>query len=330
MSGTSLKRYWEKLNNMSQFPAFLLVLFFFIWNCIFVKGFANGSSMVIFGNLMAPLCLLAIGMTPVVITGGMDLSVGAVVSLVNVIYVTLFMNDFSNLQAILIAISCAVIIGVINGLVVGYLRVPPLLVTFATQSIAQGIAQWVMPVARGSGDRAFIKWYNSGRMLFIPNSLLFLIIPLVLWYLLRKTKFGLQIYAVGRDKQKSYYTGINTAKVQLWAYLICSILAGIAGIAFSGNIGGGDPKSGISMTMNAVASVVIGGVALTGGEGDAMGALLGALFYNELIYTVSGLRVSSLQQDLVQALIILVGVVGMTLYRMRTKKQMLGSKVEVR
>lgn len=328
---TFLNGLWPKLKNKTQFPVIVLTLIFFIWNCFFVKGFFSAGSLLVFVNLMVPLCCLAIGMTMVVVTGGMDISGGAIVCLVNVVYITLFMQGVPTLFAMLIAVLAAVAVGIINGVAVANFRIPSLLVTFATQSVARGLALWVMPVPTGMGDRAFLEWYSKGAILGIPNSFLFLIIPLVVWYLLRKARFGVWLYAVGENEQKSYASGVPTRFVKIMAYAFSGMMAGVAAIALSGSIGGGDPNVGMTLTLNAVAAVVIGGVALSGGEGDALGAMFGAIFYNLLIYTVSGAHLGSFYQDLARALIILAGVVGMTVYRMhRRKKQLMGISTEVK
>lgn len=312
-----------RLKRLPQLPVIILTLAFFIWNAFMVRGFIGAGSLREFLNLMIPLGCLTIGGTMVLITGGLDLSVGAVVCLVNVICVTLLGKgyNYSLPVAIGVAVAAAVGIGVLNGIAVGYLRINALLATFATQSIAQGFALWVMPRPGGKGSMVLVSWFKKGWVLgIIPSCALFILIPLLAWYLIRSTPFGIWLYAVGRDEQKAFASGIRTRMVKLLAYAFSGFMAGVASIALLGNIVGGDPNVGMSLTLSALASIVIGGVSLSGGEGDALGALLGAVFFNLIIYTVFGANLSVFYQDLATGMIILLGVIGMTLYRSHRKK----------
>ncbi len=309
---------WNKARRLPQLPVIILIVVFFLWNSLMVKGFASPASLREFLNLMAPLGCLTIGLAMVLVTGGMDMSVGANVCLVNVICVTLMSRKygFTLSQAITVSLLAAIGIGLLNGIVIGYLRVNALLATFATQSIAQGFALWVMPLPGGRGSRALISWFKSGDILgFLPTCALFLLIPLAVWYLLRLTPFGAWLYAVGKDEQKAFLSGGRTQLIKLAAYVFSGLMAGVASVALLGNIGSGDPNIGMSLTLSAVASTVIGGVSLAGGEGDALGALLGAFFFSLITYTVFGANLSAFHQDLATGLIILLGVVGMTMYK---------------
>lgn len=313
-----------RARRLPQLPVIVLFAVFFTWNALMVKGFASPASLREFLNLMVPLGCLTIGVSMVLVTGGMDMSVGATVCLVNVIVITLMGKKygFTLAGAIGVGLLTAVAMGALNGLVIGYLRVNALLATFATQSMAQGAALWVMPLPGGRGSRAMVTWFKSGTVLgFLPTCSLFLLVPLALWFVLRATPFGVWLYAVGRDEQKAFLSGGRTRGVKFLAYVFSGLMAGAASVAFLGNIGSGDPNVGMSLTLSAIASTVIGGVSLAGGEGDALGALLGAFFFSLVTYTVFGANLSAFHQDLATGLIILAGVVGMTVYKARRKSR---------
>ncbi|MDR0362471.1 MAG: ABC transporter permease [Planctomycetota bacterium] len=308
----------DRIRRLPQLPVLVLFIVFLIWNAVMVKGFASPASLREFLNLMVPLGCLTIGVSMVLVTGGMDMSVGANVCLVNVIIITLMGRKygFTFAQATCVGLLAALGVGLLNGIVIGYLRVNALLATFATQSVAQGCALWVMPLPGGRGSRALISWFKTGNLFgVLPNCALFLIIPLTVWYLLKWTPFGVWLYAVGRDEQKAFLSGGRTRLIKLCAYVFSALMAWAASVAFLGNIGSGDPNVGMSLTLSAIASTVIGGVSLSGGEGDALGALLGAFFFSLITYTVFGANLSAFHQDLATGLIILMGVVGMTLFR---------------
>lgn len=299
------------------FPGFILVVAFFVWDMLMVKGFSRPSSLRYFVNIMVPMACLSIGLTVTIITGGIDLSTGAVVCVVNCSMVVLLEKGFPLAAAITIGVMIATAIGFINGVIIAYLRISPLLVTYAMQIICSGLALLIRPIASGTGDAGYLKWYSKTQVLGIPISLIvFVVLPLVAWYIIKATPMGNWIYAVGMNEKKAFETGIDTKKVLIFAYTFCGFMAGIGAIAFSGNIVGGDPKAGLSFSMNAVAASVVGGASLAGGEGDPLGGLFGALFINLATYAVLGAKVSTYFEELASGLIILLGVVGMMLYNM--------------
>jgi len=305
----------SQLLKAKWFPSVVLVIFFLIWNGFFVKGFYSAASFRYFLNVLVPLACIAIGVTVTVICGGIDLSTGALVCVINCSFVVLMERGLGLGAAIAVSMLAALVVGVVNGFFVAVVRINPLLVTFAMQTICTGLALWIRPNASGSGNPEFIRWYGSGTVLGIPTSVLFFtIVPLVIWYLIKRTPMGYWLYAVGKDERKSFETGINTVAVQFFAYIFSACMTGWAAIAFSGNIVGGDPKAGLSFTMNAIAASVVGGAALSGGEGDPIGGVLGALFVQLAIYAVLGAKVSTYVEELSNGLIVLLGIVGMMAY----------------
>lgn len=304
------------------FPGLILVLLFLIWNGFNTKGFFTASSFRYFLNVLVPLACIAIGVTVTVICGGIDLSTGALVCVVNCTFVVLQGKGVGLVPAMIISMLIAAATGAVNGFFVAVVRINPMLVTYASQTICTGLALYILPVAGGSGSEAFTKWYGSGTVLGIPTSVVFwIIVPLLIWYFIKKTPMGHWLYATGKDEKKSFESGINTVAVQMFAYIFSSCMAGWAALAFSGNIVGGDPKAGLSFTMNAVAAAVVGGTALSGGEGDAIGGVIGALFVQLAIYAVLGAKVSTYVEELSNGLIVLLGVAGMMLYSILKEKR---------
>lgn len=307
------------------FPGFILVIAFLIWDMNMVKGFSRPASLRYFTNVMVPLACLSIGLTVTIITGGIDLSTGALVCVVNCTMVVLLEQGFSLAASIIIGILIATAVGMVNGIIIAFLRISPLLVTYAMQIICSGIALLIRPIASGTGDQNYLNWYARTRVFGIPISLIvFVGLPLILWYVIKATRIGKWLYAVGINEKKAFESGINTKLVLIFAYTFCGFMTGIGAIAFSGNIVGGDPKAGLSFTMNAVAAAVVGGASLAGGEGDPIGGLFGALFINLATYAVLGAKVSTYFEELASGLIILLGVVGMMLYNMlKNRKKVL-------
>ena len=307
----------KKILKAKWLPSLILVIIFLLWNGFQTKGFFTVSSFRYFLNILVPLACIAIGVTVTVICGGIDLSTGALVCVVNCTFVVLQEKGMGMLQAMVLALLISVAVGTVNGFFVAVVRINPLLVTFAMQTICTGLALWILPNAGGKGSEGFTKWYSFGTLAGLPTSIVFFVIlPLLLWYFIKKTPMGSWLYATGKDERKAFESGINTVAVQFFAYIFSAFMTGWAAIAFSGNIVGGDPKAGLSFTMNAVAAAVVGGAALSGGVGDPLGGVLGALFVQLAIYAVLGAKVSTYVEELSNGLIVLFGVVGMMAYSM--------------
>lgn len=313
-----MKRFFKE----RWFPGLVLAILFLAWNGWNTKGFFTASSFRYFLNILVPLACIAIGVTVTVISGGIDLSTGALVCVVNCMFVVLQGKGVALIPAMLISMLIAVAAGAVNGFFVAVVRINPMLVTYAMQTVCTGLALYILPIAGGSGNDAFVKWYGQGSLLGLPSSvMLWIIVPLLLWYFIKRTPMGHWLYATGKDERKAFESGINTVAVQMFAYIFSSCMAGWAALAFSGNIVGGDPKAGLSFTMNAVAAAVVGGAALSGGEGDAIGGVIGALFVELAIYAVLGAKVSTYVEELSNGLIVLLGVMGMMLYNILKERR---------
>ncbi len=311
----------NKIIRSTSFPAFVLMVVVYIINLIIVTGFSGSSALLSFVNLSVPLVCLTVGLSVVVIGGGFDVSLGAIVCVVNVAYVTFVDMGYSVIVSALIGIGLALVIGVLNGVMVGWFRLNPLLTTFATTSVATGLALFIMPTPSGTGNSDFVRFYSTGNILGIPTSLFFMFLPIVLWWIICLTPLGTWIYAVGKNEKKAYFSGIPANLVHFLTYIFSAFCAAIGAIALSGNIGGGNPTVGLSLSMSAVAAVVIGGVALTGGEGRPLGTMFGALFMYLITYTVYGAKIPAYYQSLSTAIIILVGVLIMSLVKKRKAKR---------
>lgn len=310
-----MKSVLKRITRSSAFPAFVLMVAVYVANTFLVKGFTGGAALLSFINLAAPLVCLTIALSVVVIGGGFDVLLGAIVCVVNVTYVTFVDKGVPVFTAALAGIGLAMAVGLLNGVMVGFFRLNPLLTTFATTSVASGLALCIMPTPSGVGNADFIRFYSSGNILGIPTSVWFILVPLIIWFVIRMTPFGVWIYAVGKDEKKAYFSGIPSNLVHFTTYLYAAFCTAIGAIALSGNIGGGNPTVGLSLSMNAVAAVVIGGVALTGGEGNPIGAMFGAMFMYLITYTVYGAKINAYYQGLSTAIIMLAGVLLMSLIK---------------
>jgi ribose transport system permease protein len=310
----------KKILKWPALPSLVLFVVFVILNCIISEGFASVSAWLGFLQTVTPLIIIAIGEAVVILGGGIDISLGATVSLANVIMATTSSFTGSPVNPVILAIIAGLLVGSLNGFLVSVLRISPLLVTFAVSYIASGIALTILPIPGGGVPTVMNDFFYYNVFGFIPMPVIFILFTYGIWYVWNKTQYGTQLYALGNNVNKAYFSGINVTKVKFMTYVYSGLAASIAGIALSSNIGAGDARVGNMMTLNSVAACVVGGLSLAGGSGSVFGAIFGTLFLNLVLVTVMGLGVPAYFQDLVSGVIVLFGIFAAVILAKKRKK----------
>lgn len=268
------------------------------------------------------LMMLAIAQTYVVYAGDIDLSAGAIVSLVNVVIVVLMEkmggSGFSVVAALGIGLLAGLACGVVNGLVVAALRLQAIVATFATSIFFTGLALYVMPVAGTPAPAAFWRTYG-GRFFDIPFVFYAVIILAVVLYVLARTRLSTQLLAVGDDAQAAFQSGLPVTRIRIQGYALCGLFAALAAFCITGDTASGDPLVGGKMTLFSVAAVVLGGSALSGGYGTVVGSIIGALIIGLINSLVFFVGTPSEWQNLVQGLAILVALMAGVLVGRRAR-----------
>jgi len=265
--------------------------------------------------------IVAIGMTLVILTGGIDLSVGSVVALTGVSMGLSFVamgRDIHNtgigLTCILIGLVIGAVVGLINGLLVAYFKLPPFIATLGTMSIARGAALVISNGATTVNLPNVIGFLGSGRIGFIYTPILIMFVMYaIFWWVLKYTQFGRNLYAVGGNHEAAKLSGIKVERTLIRAYVLSGICASIAAIILIGRLNSASPTSGKSYEMDAIAAAVIGGTSMSGGEGRIMGTLIGALFIAVLRNGLNLLKVSSYATEIFIGLLIVAAVLVDTL-----------------
>lgn len=259
------------------------------------------------------LIMLAIAQTYVVFAGDIDLSAGAIVSLVNVVIVVLMEqlggSGFSVLAALGVGLAVGLACGVVNGVVVAALRLQAIVATFATSIFFTGLALYVLPVAGTPAPAAFWRTYG-GRFFEIPFVLYAVVVLAVVIYVLARTRLATHLLAVGDDSQAAFQSGLPVTAIRIRGYALCGLFAALAAFCITGDTASGDPLVGGKMTLFSVAAVVLGGSALSGGFGTVVGSLLGALIIGLINSLVFFVGTPSEWQNLVQGLAILVALMA--------------------
>jgi len=269
---------------------------------------------VINGNLQTylPLMLLAVGQTVVIIGGGVDLSIGAIVSLVNVVIVRV-LGTTPTVSQIVLAIVLGLLVGMIaggvNGICVAYLRFQPIVTTFATSFIFSGTALAILSSPGGTVPSFLMDAYQSSPF-GIPLTLWVMLVVLLLWWLVRSTRYGPYLYAVGGRSLSAYATGVPVSLVRLSTYTLAGLLAAAAALTLVLGTGTGDPLIGNPMTLSSIVAVVLGGTRLSGGQGGIFGSLLGVIILGLILNIISFANVPTWWQTLVNGSIIVLALAG--------------------
>lgn len=298
----------RKLFTWSAFPSLLLMVLFLIIYSLFTGGLTSSFFHSFLTTNTGAICV-AIGVTATILVAGTDISLGSIVSLVNVTIVVLSGKGMSLGMAAAAGLLVAVLCGMLNGLIIGVMRVNPLLTTYATSIAYAGIALWILPYPGGSTPLSFGKWYMGKMFGFVPTPMILILILILIWIIYIKMPSGIKLYALGRDAKKAYASGVNIVGTRFFVHTYAGLAAGIAGICLTANTCAGSPTIGATMSMNSIAAAVIGGVSLNGGIGGIWGGIFGAAFLSILTSIVVAANLNSYVQSFVQGLILLVGVV---------------------
>ena len=324
-SSKTLGSIWAGIKKISPvYPVFIII--FIVLGLLNHSKYQTMPGIMTFLRTAAPLAILAIGEMFVLALGGFDLSVGAIVTFVVLVSSKLLANDPKNaFPAIMIMLGFAVAIGLVNGLVVNYLRVPSFIATLGMMLLVRGGAlYWVGGAPQGyltENWRAFGRNYIEKVPLFgrVPYALIILIvITIVAYYLFHRTHFGKQILAIGDNVRASQLSGVRVRLVRVLTFIICSVLAVIAGIMIGG-YGGVNVTIGEGLEMTSIAGCVVGGVLLGGGKGSVLGAIFGAFTLQAIVNLLNLLGLPKPYTDAVQGLLIIgaVAYVGLTSMRKR-------------
>jgi ribose transport system permease protein len=260
-----------------------------------------------------PLILVAIGQTYVVLAGDIDLSVGSIVALANVVTATVISALGGSFVAIFAGMGAGLVVGIvcglINGLFISGLRFQPIVTTFATGIVFAGLAIWVMPQAGLPVPEAYWQTYSES-VLGIPVVAWVLLAGVVFSLLVSRLPFHAHLLAVGGNRTGAFQTGLRLGGIRIGAYVISGCFAALAALCLTGETASGDPLLGASLALSSISAVVLGGTALSGGFGSSTGSIVGALVLGMIGNVIFFAGLSFEYQTLVQGLIVLTALAG--------------------
>ncbi|HTN52169.1 MAG TPA: ABC transporter permease [Anaeromyxobacter sp.] len=302
-------RRWQVVRDLGILLAFLGVLGLLV--AISPQAFARPANLI---NVMKQASIngvLAMGMTFVIISGGIDLSVGSIVALGGVVAASLaHPGEYPLALAVVAPIAAGAVVGALNGVSVAYGGIPPFIVTLASMTAVRGVA---LILARGAPVFGVSRPFELIATGFVGDTLPYLVVYFLLVtaacaFVLSKTVFGRRVYAVGGNEVSASVSGIDVAAIKIGVYTISGALAGLAGLLLASRTISGNPTAGVAYELDAIAAVIIGGVSMSGGVGKWYGTIIGALFIAVIGNGLDILNVSSYYQLIIKGLIIFFAV----------------------
>ena len=290
-----------------------VLLAMIVFNLLFTQHFWSLQTFNVNLTQVVTIVIVGIGMTLVVATGGIDLSVGASMAIAGSLAPMIFMNvagPFGIALAFVLPVLAAAFCGVFNGFLVTRLSVQPIVATLVLFIAGRGIAQVFTDGSLQAFDNPAFQWIALGRVAGVPAQVFLMLALVVLFaWIVRKTLFGQYLLVTGGNEQAAYLSGIPTARVKMIAYTLCAALAGLAGlISISVNSSSDANVIGLGSELDAIAAVAVGGTALTGGRAYIVGTLIGALIIQLLRYTLLAHGIPDAAALVVKAGIIIAAV----------------------
>lgn len=290
-------------------PALLGLLVLCLAMCFVSDRFASWDNFQNVARQVSVNAIIAAGMTVVILSGGIDLSVGSVMALSMTLTAWALIKEFPIPLAVLTGLSTGVLFGAFNGVLIAYGRLPAIIVTLATMEIPRGLALLQTGGYPQSGLPQGFAWIGKGESFGIQTPIWIMLLIFVLLYgLLSYFPVGRYIYGIGGNEEAVRLSGVRVERTKVLAYTLSGLTASVSGIVLSSRLMSGQPNAGIGFELDAIAAVVLGGTAITGGRGSIVGTLIGAMTLGVLNNGLNLMSVSPYIQKVLKGVIILVAI----------------------
>lgn len=316
--GTNPVIIWLKRN----LAAMIALVFLVVVLSITTDTFLVSNNLISVLRQVCVNCFIAFGITCVLISGGIDLSVGSVVAAAGVIAVRLANLGLPLWVSLGVALLFGAAIGLFNGYVISHTTLPPFIVTLSTQIIVRGISYILTGGQPAQCNNEAFNYMGTGSFLGAPIPVLFVLMTfIILYFVVNRTSFGRHIYATGGNREAAKYAGVNTKWVQMRVYMISGTMAALAGVVLAARLYSGQPSVGEGFERDAIAASVLGGTSFNGGIGTLGGTVIGVLIIGILNNGMNLLKINSYWQFVVKGIVILGAVYVDYLKKCRTLKK---------
>jgi len=323
----------KKIVGMSGFPTIVMLIVMLIIVVYMQPNFFQAQAFRNSINSWTPIILLSMGQAIVLISGGLDLSSGTAMSMFLCIMAKTMESQTpaSGVYALIFVILAALVVGLVNGIAVGYLRLPPLVATFASSYIWLGIALFFLPTPGGHATNWFRIFYDvrtvdsaspalKSLAESIPTSLILVLVACLAWFIISKTRTGRHFYAVGSNKDTAYDSGISTGMTMIKAYTINALFIVLCAMYFVAQNQSGSARLGDPLTLQCIAAAVVGGIAITGGKGSVYMAIAGTIVLALVKKIVFFSDIANAYQILVGGVIIIAAIALSSIVAMRRER----------
>lgn len=289
----------------------VLLLIIFLSMCAYSESYRSIYNITNVLAQCAPLACVSLGQTIVIISGGIDLSVGSTISVCTAIAARLMGGD-DPLQialGIFAVFAFAVLVGLVNGVSVNYLKVPPMITTLCTSTVLNGVALWILPVAGGKIHSGFARVvYKKWDIISMPLVIMFLLF-LMTRYLMYHTRTGKGLYAIGQNRAIAVSMGVKTTRTSIKAYVIAALCAAVTGMLLACRMRVGDPTCGSIYGMDSITATVIGGASMAGGTGLLSGTIVGAFLIGMLSNVMNILEINQFYQYVMKGMLLIAAMI---------------------
>jgi ribose transport system permease protein len=303
---------WESLTaRQPALFALILLVLSLVMNLILQPNMFARDTLNSNMRVFLPIILMAVGQAIVILGGGIDISVGGIVSIVNTVLATRVGLEGSPGEMwtfVFISLLIGLLAGAINGFFIAYLRLQPIITTYATSFLYAGVALLILPNPGGGIPGQIAALYRNSTPLNLPLAFYVIAIVLLIWFYLSSTRYGKFLFAVGGKAEAAYETAVPVTTVQFSTYVISGLMAALSGIAITMLSGSGNADIGGPMTLNSITAVVIGGNALSGGVGGVAGPLMGAITLGIIQNIISFANINTWWETLVKATLIVLAL----------------------
>ncbi|MFP3125907.1 ribose ABC transporter permease [Ectobacillus funiculus] len=307
----NIKELWN------QYSTIVILVLMCVVLSVLTSNFLEVNNLLNVLKQISIIAILAAGMTFVILTGGIDLSVGSTVALSGVISVMLSQQGVNAIIAMAAGVAIGVAAGFVNGYLTAKVKLPAFIVTLGSFTYIRGLAYVVSAGYPIVLTDPLFKFFGAGDIVGIPTPIFIMaFIYVITFFILKYTMFGRHVYAIGGNEEAASLTGIKVGATLIKVYVISGLLSGLAGVVLAGRLYSGQPTAGVGFELDAIAAVILGGTSFTGGVGTIRGTIIGALIMGVLSNGLTLLNVSYYWQLVIKGAVIILAVL---LDRLRTK-----------
>ncbi|GAA0078398.1 ribose ABC transporter permease [Clostridium sp. CTA-5] len=298
-----------KNKNLSKYKSLIGLFILCIAISILTPRFLSISNITNVLTQVSVNAIIAIGMTFVILTGGIDLSVGSTLAISGALAASIISSGGNVFLAVVVAVIVGIVVGIINGMLISKGKIQAFIVTLASMTIFRGVTYVFTNGNPISGLTGSFNSIGNLKLGILPLPVIITaVLVAIAYYVLTQTRFGRYLYALGGNEDSARLSGINTDRIKTLVYVVSGIAAALSGVIITSRIGSASPNAGSGFELDAIAAVVIGGTSLAGGEGSVMGTIIGALIIGVLNNGLNLLNVSPFYQLIIKGIVILVAV----------------------